>query len=222
VTFFEPPPLPEPIVPEVIEVPEWAGPPHGVLGGVVPLGLLLARSERAAVAIESTTVYPTGIEFVIDVRWREPSVEWLWPQGFDRRRRGGGLPDELFRFGVQFSDGTKATSLGSGLDVPLAVAYGAPSAPATVVDAAAERVPRGPLLTARGGSGGGLRYSQTFWLWPLPPEGPLSFVCEWPALDIELTRVEVDSAPLREAAARGRPLWDDEAGAARSGAAPAP
>jgi hypothetical protein len=48
-----------------------------VLGGVVPLELPLARSEKAAVVIESATVYPTGLEFLIDVRWREPSVDWL-------------------------------------------------------------------------------------------------------------------------------------------------
>ena len=76
-SFFEPPLPPEPVTPEQFEVPEWCGPPQGVLGGVVPLELLLARSEKTAVVIESATVYPTGLEFVIDVRWREPSVDWL-------------------------------------------------------------------------------------------------------------------------------------------------
>jgi hypothetical protein len=46
-----------------------------VLGGVVPLELLLARSEKAAVVIESATVHPTGLELVIDMRCREPSVD---------------------------------------------------------------------------------------------------------------------------------------------------
>jgi hypothetical protein len=73
VSFFEPPPPPEPITPEQFEVPEWYGPPEGVLGGVVPLELLLARSEKAAVVIESATVYPTGLEFVIDPGQRHAS-----------------------------------------------------------------------------------------------------------------------------------------------------
>jgi hypothetical protein len=90
VSFFEPPPPPEPITPEEFEVPEWYGPPQGVLGGVVPLELLLARSDKAAVVIESATVYPTGMEFVIDVRWQERSEEWLFPEGFERRRRRAG------------------------------------------------------------------------------------------------------------------------------------
>lgn len=66
-----------------------------------------------------------------------------------------------------------------------------------------------PSACVQRAGGGGQRYSQSFWLWPLPPGGPFSFVCEWPALDIGLTRVEVDSALFREAAARTRTLWDD-------------
>jgi hypothetical protein len=47
--------------------------------------------------------------------------------------------------------------------------------------------PTGPLLLAGAGAGGDRRWSQDLWLWPLPPEGRLDFVCEWPALGIELT-----------------------------------
>jgi hypothetical protein len=223
VSFFEPPPPLEPITPEQVEVPEWYGPPEGVLGGVVPLELLLARSDKAGVVIESATVYPTGLEFVIDVHWRERSEEWLFPGGFEHRRRraGGGLPDELFRAGIQFADGSKATSLESGLDMPIAVAYGeeqtAGGGAVAVADdeESEEQVPQGPVLMSRGGGGGGQRYSQSFWLWPLPPEGSLSFVCEWPALDIALSRVDVDSALFREAASRSRTLWDDRRNARR-------
>jgi hypothetical protein len=49
-------------------------------------------------------------------------------------------------------------------------------------------------------------------MWPLPPIGPLSFVCEWPAAGIALTHVEVDSQPLRDAAGRSRELFPNEAG----------
>lgn len=221
VSFFEPPPPPpEPPTPERFDTPEWWGPPDDVFGGVVALELLLARSEQAAVVIESATAYPTGVEFTIDVRWREQSPEWRWPSRewrwsrFEHRRsRSGELPDELFRAGVQFADGSKATTLESGLDVPVAVSDEehdvAFSVAGVVADDEESQVPEGPLLVPRGGGGGGQRYSQSFWLWPLPPEGPLTFVCEWPALDIGLSRVEIDSALIREAAARSRTLWED-------------
>lgn len=35
---------------------------------------------------------------------------------------------------------------------------------------------------------------------------------EWPAEGIVLTRAEVESAPLLEAAARSEPLWPDKGG----------
>ena len=46
----------------------------------------------------------------------------------------------------------------------------------------------------------------SFWLWPLPAEGPLRFACEWPDEDIEETIAELD-APIRGAAARAVELW---------------
>ena len=42
-----------------------------------------------------------------------------------------------------------------------------------------------------GGAGGGPQgYSSTdrLWLWPLPPEGPIEFVMQWPALGVEELR----------------------------------
>jgi len=105
-----------------------------------------------------------------------------------RHRRGGTLPPDLFRFGVQVSDGAKATNLGGP-----AVFDGAPA---------------GPVLMQGGGGGGGHSWHSDFWLWPLPPPGPLAFVCEWPSEGIELTRTEIDAALLPEAAAQAETLWE--------------
>ena len=49
-----------------------------------------------------------------------------------------------------------------------------------------------------------------FWLWPLPPPGPLTFVVEWPALGIAETRAETDATAVVEAAASAAPLWPEE------------
>ena len=43
--------------------PEWLGPPAGELGGVVPLGLVLARSELGVVALSHAIAYSTGVAF---------------------------------------------------------------------------------------------------------------------------------------------------------------
>jgi hypothetical protein len=207
-SFFEPPPpRPRPPAPPWRQ-PAWFGPPDNLVGGVVALELLAARSDKAAVWIGSAVAYPTGTEFHIEVRWR--------PELFDVVQRGapwhfqptaaGELPDELFRAGFEFADGSKATTLGTGIT---GVTAGPAVAEAVPEDEAA-RKPRGPVLMPRGGSGGGQSWSHGLWLWPLPPPGRLSFVCEWPALGIELTRAEIPSPPIREAAARSRELWQLE------------
>lgn len=44
-------------------------------------------------------------------------------------------------------------------------------------------------------------------LWPLPPAGRVRVVCAWTDRGIPETAVDVDAAPLREAAAGEEPLW---------------
>ena len=191
-TFFEPPPLPPPI--EHAPQPRWLGPPENVLGSAVPLGLILGRSEEALVAVPVATAYPEGFEFELDVRVRgKRKHEFLrgpapWMHEF--RRQGTGLPDDLLRYGLEFADGSKVTSLGR---FP-----------------AFEAAPSPPVLVPRGGGGGDGRWQQNNWVWPLPPEGPLVFVCEWPGVGIALSRVQIDAARLHEASARTEILWETD------------
>jgi hypothetical protein len=195
--FFEPPPrVPEPPAPKL---PEWIGPPEEMRGGVVALGLIAARSDQAVVLLESATAYPTGVEFRVRVSWREQArdIAVHGAPWHHELHAGEELPDQLFRVGIQLADGSKATSLGSGLGAVALLTPGGGSPP-------------GPVLLARGGGGGSSSWSQDLWLWPLPPPGDLAFVCEWPALGIELTHLQLDSSELREAATRCRPLWSDE------------
>jgi hypothetical protein len=106
---------------------------------------------------------------------------------------GEELPAELFRAGFALADGSKATWPGpSGGAVPTATRP--------------DERPKGPVLLAGAGGGGSRRWPQDLWLWPLPPEGRLQFVCEWPALDIDLTRAELNSKRIREAADRSQTL----------------
>jgi hypothetical protein len=100
------------------------------------------------------------------------------------------VPAELFRAGFALADGSKTTRLGAGAAVEIA----------TRLD---ER-PKGPVLRPGAGEGGNRRWSQDLWLWPLPPEGRLEIVCEWPALGSEPTRAELDSGQIRAAATASR------------------
>ena len=113
---------------------------------------------------------------------------------------GGQLSEEFLRFGVEFADGRKATNVGMRLP---------PEGASTLLVSAKSSgdKPASRVLWQRGGGGNGTRYSQTFWLWPLPPQGPLAFVCEWPAEEVEVSRAEIDATPILEAAARALIFW---------------
>jgi hypothetical protein len=46
--------------------------------------------------------------------------------------------------------------------------------------------------------------------WPLPPPGPLAFVCEWPAAGIAVTRSEIDAQLVLDAADRAQLIFPDD------------
>ena len=54
------------------------------------------------------------------------------------------------------------------------------------------------------------RYAASYYVWPLPPDGPLRFVCEWPAYGIGESRVEMDAALILDASARAVRFWPDD------------
>lgn len=191
-SFFEPPP-PPPEPPERHHRPVWLGPPENELGIAVPVRELLVRTDDLAIALLGVVAYSSGLELEVELRRRhEPEQpDPLHLQMHARQSRGGEIAPELLRFGVQFADGRKATNLG-GFPRPH------------------DEEPKEPLLMDRGGGGGGRRWSFRYWLWPLPPRGTLTVVVEWPAAGVELTRVELDAAPMLDAAESVDALWPDE------------
>jgi hypothetical protein len=63
------------------------------------------------------------------------------------------------------------------------------------------------VLVQQGGGGGEQSVDQTYWVSPLPPEGPVTFVLAWPAFGIPESRTVLDSAAIRAAADRSQLLW---------------
>lgn len=192
--FFEPPPRSvEPEQPRY-RMPPWLGAPRGTLPGAVALELVLAQTEKVAVCVTRLGAYPTGFEFEI-LTMSADDDDQLDPLMFHhhhRMHRGAtdDIPPELLRFGIEFPDGSRATNTG-GFHHD-------------------RNPPKGPIMQSGGGGGGGGGWQQTQWVWPLPPPGTLSVVCEWPAMGIPLTRTEVDAQLILNAATRAQVIFSDD------------
>jgi hypothetical protein len=104
---------------------------------------------------------------------------------------GTGTGDVL-RLGVMYADDRRASATGGH--------------PWPQDDADAGRL----VLLQNGGGGSDRRWDGDFWVYPLPPEGPVTFVASWLRHGVAETRVELDGAAIREAARRAVILWPEE------------
>ena len=184
-SFFDDVPSPEPEPPRVHH--PW-DPPEAEFPSVVPSGpLMLGRAERAAVAITVIAVYSAGFEIFVTARYRPAPGPASGSGGLEP-----GAARRSLRLGVQFADGTKVIGQ-----------HGGPRG-------AGDAEPDGPILRTYLGGGGPRSSFWRWWAWPLPPAGPMEFVCEWPSLGIAETRVGVDAQLILDAAGRSLRLWPEE------------
>lgn len=186
--FFDDAPAPEPEPPRPHHPWEL---PEAEFPAVVAAGpLLLAQGEQVAVAVTSIYAYPAGFEILVGARIRPDG------RGGPGNREPGGRQDLIaarrsFRFGLQLSDGSKVIGDHGGHRT----------------DPDAE--PAGPILRPYAFGGGPRLQFSRWWAWPLPPAGPLEFVCEWPAFEITESRVGIDAQLIRDAAQRSIRLWPE-------------
>ncbi|MET1074697.1 MAG: hypothetical protein ABWY11_18770 [Umezawaea sp.] len=170
---------------------------------IVPLQIVLARSDNTVVVLSSVLAHTTGCLFLTEVVTRRgdmPLDAWWELRGsghmamLNGPSSGGGLPDKMLRFGVRLPDGTKATTVGG------------------IRRVRDTTPPPGPVLswTPFGSGGRSVQINHTshgLWLWPLPPPEPLEFAVEWPFGGIDLTIVELDGRLITEAAGHSEPYW---------------
>lgn len=170
-------------------------PPRDRLAGPVAFSAVVGRSPRGVVAVQHLSAVPEGFEFDV-VAYSRVRAEWdpMYGLAGVRRRPGEdarGLGPEHLRFGVLFSDGRRATNLGPPMATP-------------------EGAHRGIWMRSFSGEADQERARARYWVSPLPPPGPVTFVCEWPVYDVPESRVEIDGALLHEAASRAVDVWDDD------------
>ncbi len=196
-SFFEPPPPPPERPPPRRHAP-WVGPPENELGTAVATRVVLAQTEELAIAVIDLVAYSTGFAVRLALRIKPDGAEIDPHTLMTQLGRGGGrpvgaggsLPYELLRFGVEFADGRRATTLDP---------RPRPGGERPEIS-----------LSEDGGGGGRGGFELRYWIHPLPPPGPLTFAVEWPARGIATTRVEVDAGPIVDAGSRSDILWEDD------------
>jgi hypothetical protein len=174
--------------------PAWMR-PDGVIPGVARVGLFLIRSDEMAVAVGSMHGYPNGFEFTVHARLRHEQFVWgkspLDSLADPRTRQE---PEQALRLGVLYADGRRArTSSYRPIPVP------------------ADEDDGEHLVLSEVGTGGTERqWDGCFWVHPLPPDGPVTFVASWLLYRVVEARQELDSSVIREAAGRAVILWPDQ------------
>jgi hypothetical protein len=193
-SFFDsipPAPPPEPVRPRRLP---WTR-PDAVIPGSVPADMMLIRTDQVAVAIGSIRAYPTGFEFTLHTRLRHEDEAGHGADPLARHLpwRGRQVPGEVLRLGLMYADGRRTA--------------------ASAARPQGDDGDPGRLVMIEGGSSGSpRRWDGEFWVYPLPPEGPVTFVASWPKHGVTETRVELGGAAIREGAARAVTLWPEEPG----------
>jgi hypothetical protein len=188
----EPPPTPE-------QVEQWhrrTFPPENELPAGVGLTVVLGRTEDAAVGITQLEAFSTGFQFTLAVRLRRARPELgssgLWMLISPPRHRGIDTPlSNRLLLGIEYSNGQRASTLQD----------------MRMMGPGAEVAGQELMLVEQGGGGADLSVDQRYWVAPLPPDGPMTFVLAWPGLGMPESRTVVDSVAIRAAAERSQVLW---------------
>ena len=190
-SFFEslpePPPQPAPQ-----RQPPWFGPPTNELGVGVPVRITLVRTQSLALGVGDVVAYTTGFMLRLALRVRPGGDEDPRTAFMQLHPRPGTPSEEILRFGVEFSDGRRAAGFGPGRPPPVGDA------------------PPISLMRRGGGGGGDGAFDTSYWVFPLPPPGPLTLAAEWPARGITLVTQQIDGTAIAEAGVLSEVLWEDD------------
>jgi hypothetical protein len=157
--------------------------PNAEIPGIVPVQtLMLGRTDQVAVALTGLSAYAEGFEAFVTARIRPPSAA-----GDRETKPDRGAIWRPFRLGLLLSDGRKVFGEHGGHDTE----------------------PAGPVLRAYMSGGRLHSHFSRWWAWPLPPAGPLEFVCEWSALGVPETRAVIDAQLILDAAGHSTRLWPE-------------
>jgi hypothetical protein len=153
-------------------------PPDDELGMLVEADRLVARSERAVIAVRSVVAYSTGVSIDLIILLREESNADTW-----REIVAGGAGTLLIGFGDDTSG-----------DVETGPLY-------------EPQLSSPPYWMGGSGGGGGRRYEALLWVNPIPVPGKLRLAVSWRDQEIPPTTVTLTIPTPAELAAGVTSIW---------------
>lgn len=164
----------------------------------VPVRTVVARQPSLVIALTECVAYSNGFTLGIAIRSKTD---------LDHRLLGFRPPGDEDQAGslemrVGFADGREATASGYGPSPAIMSYYQAWH------EGREPEVPAGPIIAQGSGGGGGKQWDFHYWVWPLPPDGPLTISCEWRAGGVALSSTEVDGGAIRRAGSNSKSLWE--------------
>jgi hypothetical protein len=175
-----------PPVPKLVRrVPRPWDPPETEFPALVPVNTLqFDRSEQTAIAITGIWAYSNGFEFFV-TRLIRPDAPGFDEDPVPGALRGALAERQSFQISLQLADGSTVIS-------------GRPDGDAK---------PIGPILQPHGGGGSSHHMVLRWWAWPLPPSGPLGFICQLGAGE---TRVSMDAQLILDASRQSVRVWPED------------
>lgn len=130
-------------------------------------------------------VWPSGCAFILSIRLLpQLADQFRSTLQFERSRRTAGRAGQLFEFGVTFPEGrTVDNREGDGRP-------------------AGDEAPARPTLAIRGGGSVDQGWDLRWWLWPLPPAGPVTFRCHCPEIRVPESAAVIAGDNFTAAASR--------------------
>ena len=158
---------------------------------------MVATNDRVAILIRDVACYLSGFHMALETvpRYVDDVGNEDYGDLFWRTRRGTDPSPQLLRVEIAYADGKRASTV-DAVD------------PMSDLDNLYAGGPEQLRLQLGDGGGGGGSWSFSLWVTPLPPDGPVTFTCAWPALGVEPTDLTVQGSRFVEAARKARPIFE--------------
>ncbi|HET7466097.1 MAG TPA: hypothetical protein VFL29_05480 [Candidatus Dormibacteraeota bacterium] len=173
--------------------PNWSGPPDDEIGVAVPARMVLASQPRLIIAFTDCVAYSNGFTFGIAMRSKDPIRTGFGPHE----------PDEKagFNIGIRYSDGRDSRRPGFGPSPELMNYFQEWS------EGKDPPEPQGPVIGPMSGSASDTRWDYHYFVWPLPPDGPITITCRWPARGLHAAGKELNGTAIRAAGLKSKSVW---------------